>query len=207
MNSSSVGAPAAAFTLIEMLVVIGIIALLAGLIIGLFPRFADLKVRARVKGELAQVETAINTYVSKRGFLPPDNPNNPGSNALYYELVGTIFDGAKYTTFTGDSALAKNDVSTAFGAGGFINSNSTLPGGAEDARNFHPALKASQQVKEMNVNGVNVKLLGVSIRGPSGDFSPWYYNSSAPAHNQNGYDLWVIVTINGQPRTFGNWKE
>src|SRR5437899_8045745 len=111
--------PAAAFTLIEMLVVIGIIALLAGLIIGLFPRFADLKVRARVKGELAQVETAINTYQSKRGFLPPDNPNNPGSNALYYELVGTIFDGAKYTTFTGDSALAKNDVSTAFGAGGF----------------------------------------------------------------------------------------
>src|SRR3989442_13839952 len=66
-----------AFTLIEMLVVIGIIGLLAAMVIALFPRFADLKIRSRIKGEMGQLETAINSYNSKRGFYPPDNPKNP----------------------------------------------------------------------------------------------------------------------------------
>jgi prepilin-type N-terminal cleavage/methylation domain-containing protein len=194
-----------AFTLIEMLVVIAIIAVLSALIAGLLPRAKEAQVRKRVAAELVQLETAIETYKAKRGFYPPDNPSNPGSNSLYYELSGTSFnDGNKtYTTLSGDGPLPAASVSTAFGAAGFVNSNAT----ADDAKNCHPVLKAATQVRELDVNGVKVKLLGMAIRGPAGDFCPWYYNSSTPTNNQNSYDIWVEVLVSGKPKTFGNWKE
>jgi len=194
-----------AFTLVEMLVVIAIIGLLSALIAGLVGRAKNAEVRARVKGELAQLETAIEHYKEKRGFYPPDNPGNPGSNSLYYELSGTAYDDAtkSYTTLSGDGALPAGSVSTAFGAPGFINSNAT----ADDAKNYHPALKTASQVREVDVNGVKVKLLGMAISGPSGDFSPWYYNRSNPTNNPNSYDLWVEVFVSGHPKKFGNWKD
>ena len=169
-----------------------------------------MKVRTRVKSELAQLETAIEHYKEKRGFYPPDNPANPGSNSLYYELSGTTnytqLNPRTYITFGGDSILASS-VSVAFGVDGFINANSDVAGGADDARNYHQALNINRQVKTMNVNGVDVKLLGVQTKGPSGDFCPWIYNSSNPVHNPHGFDLWVEVSISGQTKAFGNWKQ
>ena len=78
---------------------------------------------------------------------------------------------------------------------------------ADEAKDFYPGLKG-QQVKDLNINGVRVKLLGISTKGPNNaDFCPWFYNSSTPAHNPNGFDLWVEVVISGQTKKFGNWKE
>lgn len=191
------------FTLIELLVVIAIIGILTALVMGLLPRAANAKVRARVKAELAQLETAVESYKEKRGFYPPDNPKDAGANSLYYELSGTTFSPAKgiYTILSdAGSSITAASVSTAFGAGGIVNST------ADEAKNFYPALKASQ-ARDMKVNGVMVKVLGIAVKGPTGDFCPWFYNSSTPAHNPNGYDLWVDVILNGQTKRFGNWKE
>ena len=87
-----------AFTLIEMLVVIAIIGILAALIVGGLSRSGGLKVRSRVKTELAGLEAAIGSYYKKHGFYPPGNENrlngnviNTGTNQLFYELTSTDY--------------------------------------------------------------------------------------------------------------------
>src|SRR5882672_3899234 len=78
-----------AFTLIELLVVIAIIAILAALI---FPAAGAIKRRStitKVQTELKQVATAIDLYKEKLNFYPPDNPSNPRTNQLYFELAAT----------------------------------------------------------------------------------------------------------------------
>ena len=186
-----------------MLVVIAIIGLLAALVMGILPRANDMKIRTRVKAELAQLETVIEHYKEKRGYFPPDNASDPGANPLYYELVGATYDKSKneYTTLTGDGPVPAAAITAAFGVGGIVNANSA--GGAEDAKNFFTAIKANQ----ISTNGP-VKFLGISTQGPNhSSFCPWFYNSSNPIHNANGFDLWVDVMLNGKTNTFGNWKK
>src|SRR5215471_8225365 len=79
-----------AFTLIELLVVIAIMAILAALIIPITGAVTRAKLRSRTRAELRSIETAIEDYKTKKGFYPPDNPNNNSYlNQLYYELSGT----------------------------------------------------------------------------------------------------------------------
>src|SRR5437016_13796989 len=63
-----------AFTLIELLVVIAVIAILAALIIPITAAVNRAKVLSRSRGELANIETAIEDYKATRGFYPPDTP-------------------------------------------------------------------------------------------------------------------------------------
>ena len=85
-----------AFTLIELLVVISIIGLLAGLVVGLAGVASNRQKIKKTQAELEQLVTAIESCYAKKRSYPPDNqlvPNNPGTNQLYYELVGTTNDG------------------------------------------------------------------------------------------------------------------
>ena len=76
------------FTMIELLTVIALIGILAGMILGL-SGLASSKMRiARVQGELSHLVTAIEFYKDKYKVYPPDNqlkyPNGnriPGSSA------------------------------------------------------------------------------------------------------------------------------
>ena len=76
------------FTLIELMVVIAIIAILAGFIVALTAPAGEAKVRSRVTTELNGIKSAIEAYNKKYGFYPPDNPNDPSKSPLYYELTG-----------------------------------------------------------------------------------------------------------------------
>src|SRR4051812_6367051 len=91
-----------AFTLIEMLVVIGVIAILATLITGVGIRAAEKKKYSRVDAEKHRLVTAIEAYQHELGTFPPDNGNNvkdgpqderasAGTNQLYYELTGPTY--------------------------------------------------------------------------------------------------------------------
>ncbi len=83
LGSGASAYPARLFSLIELLVVIGIIAILAGL---LFPMLSNVRARAKktsCMGNLRQLGIAVNTYVANSdGFLPvcvrvgngPDDP-------------------------------------------------------------------------------------------------------------------------------------
>src|SRR5436190_23175862 len=89
-----------AFTLIEMLVVIAVIAILAGIIIGVLPAARNKAIRSSVNAEMRAIETAINSYKQKHNFFPPDNPKDHARPPLYYELTGTtnVTDTATGTT-------------------------------------------------------------------------------------------------------------
>jgi len=182
------GRPAArrAFTLIELMVVIAIIALLAGLIVYLLPGVSEKKVRGRARAELNLYVAAIESYKTRKGFYPPDNPapNASSSSSLYYELTGSdIVPG----------------VTNVFGVTGILNSG-------PERENFLAGLKtASCKAQPANVDATN---LVFAYKGPSGgDFNPWHYESSNPTHNADSFDLWIELNIGGKTVIIGNWND
>lgn len=88
-----------AFTLIEMLTVIAIIAVLASLSVGVSAIVARKSKISRTRAELGRLDLAIRDYKSHFGFYPPDNvikpedlTQDPVVNQLYYELSGAVYD-------------------------------------------------------------------------------------------------------------------
>ena len=191
-----------AFSLVELLVVIAIIGVLAALTVTGLKSYGGKKVRSRAEAEMEGMKTAIEGYHAKKGFYPPDNPGKPAQNTLYYELIGTTnqADGKTFSTITGNETISSVNVNTAFGTSGFMNSPDP-----EEVKSYYPNLRSSQ-ISEATINGVKVKVLGTPIKGPSGNFSPWQYNSSKPVHNPSAYDLWVEVLIGRETNVLGNWK-
>ncbi len=76
-HASRVTSHVSAFTLLELLTVIGIIVVIAAL---LLPVGSIVKQRAVIRAtqaQMAQLETAIDRYKSAYGFYPPCNTNRP----------------------------------------------------------------------------------------------------------------------------------
>jgi prepilin-type N-terminal cleavage/methylation domain-containing protein len=209
-----------AFTLIELLTVIGIIAILAAM---LFPAFSAVKKRSLINHadtEMAQLETAIDRYKAAYGFYPPDQPGYPAINQLYYELTGTTLTNGNFTTLDGSSQVAAGQVSTFFTVSGFMNCNK--PGAGEDApaaRDFLPDLKPDQiGVITNGAPNTSANLIVSSIdwptaatapiKGAQTQNNPWRYNSSSPTNNPGTYDLWLQIVIKpGQTNLICNWSK
>jgi prepilin-type N-terminal cleavage/methylation domain-containing protein len=219
----------AAFTLIELLLVISIIAIIAAFLVPVVSSIKRLAYVNKTKAEMAQVETAIERYKAAYGFYPPSNPATTPygmlQNQLYYELLGTTNDlGAlQYTTLDGSSTIKDGKVVTAFGVNGFLNcsTNKNFSEDAPVAKTFLPDLKASQFVvftNNFNKPGqFNVTLLVASVGGPyqkytpltgASGVNPWRYNSSSPTNNPGSYDLYVQLVIKpGQTNLICNWTK
>ena len=207
-----------AFTLVELLIVIGIIGALAALI---FPVARAVKRQAflhTAQAEMSQLETAIERYKSAYGFYPPCNTNNPLVNPLYFELTGTTNINGTYQTLDGTAAISAGLVGAAFdqSIGGFI--NCYKPGGDESAaraQNFLPGLKPRQIVENITNGNVPVTLLVSAVGGPDPtyrplnlrDANPWRYNSSSPTNNPGSYDLWIQLVIAGKTNLICNWNQ
>ena len=207
-----------AFTLVELLIVIGIIGALAALI---FPVARAVKRQAflhTAQAEMSQLETAIERYKSAYGFYPPCNTNNPLVNPLYFELTGTTNINGTYQTLDGTAAISAGLVGAAFdqSIGGFI--NCYKPGGDESAaraQNFLPGLKPRQIAQNITNGNVPVTLLVSAVGGPDPtyrplnlrDANPWRYNSSSPTNNPGSYDLWIQLVIAGKTNLICNWNQ
>ncbi|MDB6059443.1 MAG: hypothetical protein JWO95_3287 [Verrucomicrobiales bacterium] len=199
------------FTLIEMLVVIGVIALLATLIAGVGIRAAEKKKYSLVDAEKHRLVTAIETYHEKLGSFPPDNNNvakdrlvddraSAGTNQLFYELTGPTYDVAKnqYTAFDG-SLVASNEYFNAFNRNGVLNS-------IEPQRFYNPPPKAVQYKSNFVANAVNVNVLTVPVDFQGSPNNPWRYDSSSTnRHNIESFDLWAVFTVGSKTVTNGNW--
>ena len=204
---SSVGRPRTicggrlGFTLIELLVVFGLIAALAALIVGAASAGFNKRIRSRVQMERDSLVNAIEYYKQAKGFYPPDNPTNPATNSLFYELTGTIkTPGADiFTSAVLSAPLSANTILANFNVGGFVNASPDK----SEIGNFYKTLKPSQYATNPN-NGVT--LLVVPYKGPTTP-NTWRYNASMPVHNPDSYDLWAEVIIGSKTITIGNWRD
>jgi prepilin-type N-terminal cleavage/methylation domain-containing protein len=212
---------ARAFTLIELLVVIAVISLLAAMIFPITGAVTRNRIRARARTEMEKVVTAIEVYKSKLGHYPPDNPDNPSVNQLYYELLGTTNNGAMFITLDGSSQIKISDLSVVFGnkVTGFVNCNKGNAGDeGRSAARCLPDVRSGQFLSVTNlVPGTPMyAALGTAANGPlmlgsptipGAKINPWRYNSSNPTNNPNSYDLWVDVLVSGKTNRISNWSK
>jgi prepilin-type N-terminal cleavage/methylation domain-containing protein len=214
---------AGGFTLVEMLVVIGVILALAAMTFPILNAVKKAQAISRAKAELSHIETAIEAYKTKLGFYPPDNPLSSPDwtiNQLYFELMGTRTtiknNVINYQTLDGSALIATSAFGTAFKAGtkvtGFLNCSQA--GASEDAPPATKFLAGLKPAQFLEVNSpVSSTVLGVSMsgspvfNGPTGEIVPYGYNSSSPQHNTSSFDLWVDVLAAGQTNRICNWSK
>jgi prepilin-type N-terminal cleavage/methylation domain-containing protein len=216
-----------AFTLIEMLVVIAIISILAGLIVtGASMAIGKGKV-SRVQAERDALVTAIQSYKKQMGYYPPDNPNDNRFSSLFYELTGTTnFQKAGITflsPYTGEHLTAIN-ITNLFGVGGFMNSSPDI----NNIYNFDPAV-AKQGGKARDAGsllsgscaqftvsgspGLTFTVFGVPVNGldvtnalNGKQMNLWHYVSTNPTNNSDSYDLWMDIKYSGKTNRISNWS-
>ncbi|MCC6232533.1 MAG: prepilin-type N-terminal cleavage/methylation domain-containing protein [Verrucomicrobiales bacterium] len=217
-TSSHSPSRAAGFTLIELLTVMAIIAVLAGLTVGLTSAARSAKTNSRMKADLQQLQTAIENYKADRNAYPPDHKLpagssvkvNPAVNQLFYELRGLDVANGEFRVRGSSQGLTPEQVERVFGRKGFLNASVDT---SEPARSYFDP-KASQ-VKRTTIDGVPVDLLVTAFDWPAsapeaaplaGNRSnPWRYVSTSPTNNASGFDLWAEVYVGSEKRIFKNW--
>jgi prepilin-type N-terminal cleavage/methylation domain-containing protein len=207
-----------AFTLVELLVVMAVIATLAAI---LFPAFGAIKKNAakrKARAEMLKVVMAIESYKAELGHYPPDHVIATGVeplvNPLYFELSGTTITGTEFVTLDGAARISVGSMTNTFGREGFVNCSK---GGSDDnAQPAHDFLKGGLRASNYGEFSPNVRLLTCSIKWPEANgaaisgvpsVNPWRYVSTGPTNNPGQYDLWVDIVVGGQTNRIGNWSE
>jgi len=224
-RSQNPGRTPSAFTLIEMIVVIGVIAVLAAMV---FPIAGAANKKAkltRAKAELVVVETAIEGYKTKLGYYPPDNSPNWGLNQLYFELLGTTNIGGGgavvYQTLDGSAKISQSSLASVFNPPGTISGFMNCSKGDEGAvaQNFLKNLRPGQLTELKGTPaGDIVRILAGPVPWPDNNnyhpvnaanptVNPWSYNSSNPRFNRSTFDLWIDIVISGQTNRVCNWSD
>jgi prepilin-type N-terminal cleavage/methylation domain-containing protein len=201
------------FSLIEILVVIAIMAVLAGMIVGLAGVVGDRKAISKTEAEVQRLSLLIETYRSKIGVLPPDNTNNPSAptnTSLFYELAGAINNGnGTFTTPFGDVSVAT--LTTACSVGGIINAAGVTD--IEDRAQIKRLIRdvKSWQTNTITVNGQDIIVFTAPADGPNDrKVNPFFYRIGSPnngTHNANGFDVWAEIKTRSGSKIIGNWKE
>ena len=184
--------------MIELLIVIAIIAVLAGLIFSAMPGIKAKQATSVAQSELTQITTAIEAYKARYGSYPPDSPTN--ASPLYYELEGMILSGNLYKSLDGSYQIATNIVIDDLLIPGLVNASTTAA--ATDDR---PAVETF--LKELKPAQVYTRTNGLRVLTCSvDDTAVWRYNSSNPTNNPGAYDLWVDLVFGGKTNRISNWS-
>jgi prepilin-type N-terminal cleavage/methylation domain-containing protein len=216
----------AAFSLVELLIVIAIIAVISALALSAFSKATNDSIIKRAQAERTMLELAINNYHDQFGFYPPGNASTAPSNLvpaltnqLYYELMGSMTNNnttpVSYTTLDNLSTLSSSVVSSTFGVGGFMNCSKGSGDDKTPSKSFLSGLKSFQMAT--NSSGVVVIVTAVNSPGyaPMPGFhpldgpnsaNPWRYLCPG-INNPNSYDLWLQMVVGGKTNLICNWKD
>ena len=94
---------ATAFTLIELLTVMAIIIILAGLILGTAGYAQGKAARSRAQGEIKGLETAIGSYQVDNGTYPRDTTSNSVTDSLDARKDATTSGGGNPSAYAASS--------------------------------------------------------------------------------------------------------
>jgi prepilin-type N-terminal cleavage/methylation domain-containing protein len=215
-----------AFTLIELLTVIAIMAIIAALVVTMGQAAAQKKKTLAVEADKNKLMTMIDSYHAKLNYYPPDNgllaanvsvpslyEGYAATNPLVYELFGATNtnSGVNLIVFNSSSAaptIKSSDYDKAFNRGGVAN------GDASEPQNFFQPGPLPKEYAAYNTKS-SPPICGLIVpadlvAGNTNNF--WHYDSSsANRHNMDSYDLWAEFSIgakNGHQImiTNGNWK-
>ena len=175
-----------AFTLIELIVVVGIIAILSALVLSTVGYARKKGARARAETEIAAMSAACENYKADNAVYPRDNPTPGYTDALDARQNGdptqNIYTNASLYLFTQLSGL---------------NQNQTPITGARSYFSFKP------QMLSVDTNG-NV----IAIKDPFGNSYGYSTANQADPVTPKGYnptfDLWStagLTTLPGNPDT------
>jgi len=213
-----------AFTLIELLIVIAIIAILASLIFPITGALDKKKKIAVAQTQLKALEAAIDGYKTKLGYYPPDNTNNIITNQLYFELLGTTNDGAgkpaptTWGTLDNSAQVNSSQLLSFFSAQGLANTSTRAHSDDQGAAatTFLSSLTPNQIGVVDPTNAPLVKILVCSVDWPASKqpppipsnpiLNPWRYVSTHPTNNASTYDLWVDVVTGKKTNRVSNWS-
>jgi prepilin-type N-terminal cleavage/methylation domain-containing protein len=172
-----------AFTLVELLAVIAIIAILAALTVGLYSRVKNKTLESAIHAEMEQVKLALQSYKEKHGIFPPSPPppsfplSDPANNKLYYYLSGEaeLMRAPDLTDLTQLHSMNPGKIKERRMKGGI--------------KNLLPNLK-----KEQFDEALGILYSPAPDKDDSTKRAQWIYQSGAPTHNRETYDLSVKIT-------------
>lgn len=219
------GAKREAFTLIELLTVIAIIGILAGLLVPLSGIVTTKSRIARVTAELNRYITGIETYKLEVGSYPPDNgllrktsTNTVAGylefrrrlqlNPLYYELAGAVFTnvtgvGPVFRTVSTRDEISPNTLEEVFEVRGIQNSART----AFDIPYKGMTFKESQSMDLWRTDGAEVELLSVPVPGPASGMLEGTAHGSTGKTKFNAWYYDSSSTNRNNRATFDLWAE
>jgi prepilin-type N-terminal cleavage/methylation domain-containing protein len=203
-----------AFTLVELLVVIGIIGILASIGLGMMSLATKKSVLSSAQKQLKEIETGIENFRGDFNQNPPDNPANFGSSPLLYELKGTLLTNNNFYMDGTNNPVSSAAAAKAFNVPGFVNSSEEkgkahdyLKGLNRNKVDFDPGWGVSYLV--LPVPWDARKLVNPPYPAPpitnTPAINPWFYNTSSPSNNANGYDLWGYLPVGKDIHLINNW--
>lgn len=213
------GRSAAAFTLVELLVVIGIIGIVAALTVVGIGQVKYKKAENGTKAQLAKLQLAIEGYKSAFGSYPPDNPATaaatPHWNPLAYELGGVRRSGLNYTSESDPTHTVTPAMLTSyFNLAGLVNVQPAGTSKHKYALNLRIGTGLTADAVFIT-NGAPGILAGMFLQVPAEHPDPlqtvnvWRYRAyPAGGHNPKTYDLWAEIKQRGttNAQIIGNWK-
>ncbi len=180
--------PAAAFTILELLVVISIIIILAGLILGTVGYVQKKAARSRAEAEITAMSAALESYKADNGIYPRDTTTDTLNAQTNGDASAAVYQMASLYLFTQLSGL---------------NPDQTPITGAKSYFTFKPQMLGGTRDTNGNVTTV------MYIRDPFGN--SYGYSTAYQAVPANGYnptfDLWsTAATVIKDPNQWvKNW--